>query len=237
MKRAPCLVLCTVLAAGTLNPAHSQDDTVSLDDVLLLARSGISEQTIRVFLQRRRLNFVLDAEGMLQLRAGGQDEGRVRTVEARGNAVVRNLEEAKRMAQGRFKVLHADGVNSIVYHSGNLRELPIITVNHRDVFAYDVRSERRVTLDLLTHYWIALLNDYWAIAFRNRPPDRLAEVHRGDALMLLFNIVNEGTGKEPRSLTLAVQQLPGPIRSHLERLATAVPGDFNAPFEHLGDQP
>ncbi len=57
-----------------LNSAYSQDDTVSFDDVLLLAQSGISDRTIMTFLNIRRLDFVLDAEGILQLREAGVSE-------------------------------------------------------------------------------------------------------------------------------------------------------------------
>ena len=75
MKRLPLLALYTALGVcSMLNSAYSQDDTVSFDDVLLLAQSGISDRTIMTFLNIRRLDFVLDAEGILQLREAGVSE-------------------------------------------------------------------------------------------------------------------------------------------------------------------
>ena len=123
-----------------------------------------------------------------------------------------------------------------MYHSANLREVPIVTVNRHDAHAFDVRSERRVSADLLADYWSALLNDYWAIVFQQRPPNHLTRLHRGEALMLLFEVVNNTTDDEPHSLGLAVQQLPRPVQRHLERLALAVPDDFEVATEYGGDQ-
>ncbi len=164
-----------------------------------------------------------------------RDEGGFRTVENRGEAVARNLEDAIRMGKGRFEVLHANKARVVVYHGAGLREVPIVTVNRRDAYAYDVRSERRVTSDLLAAYWAALLNDYWAITFLQRPPTRLTNLHRGDALVLLFELVYRTGFDEPVNLGLVAQQLPGAILGHLERLAQAVPDDFDTSPEHVGE--
>ncbi|MFB3106116.1 MAG: hypothetical protein ACE1ZA_14525, partial [Pseudomonadales bacterium] len=162
-----------------------------------------------------------------------RDEGNFRTVENRGEAVTRNLEDAIQMGKGRFKVTHVNGEEVVVYHGAQLREVPIVTVNRRDAHAYDVRSERRVTSDLLAAYWTALLNDYWAITFLERPPKQLTNLHRGDALVLLFELVYRTGYDEPVNLGLAAQQLPGTILGHLERLALAVPDDFDTSPEHV----
>ena len=165
-----------------------------------------------------------------------RDEGRFQSIEDRARAVASNLDAARRIGQGRFRRSHANGVDLVVYHSANLREVPIVTVNRHDAYAYDVRSERRVSVDLLADYWSALLNDYWAIVFQQRPPNRLTRLHRGDALTLLFDVVNSTTDDGPQSLGLAVQQLPGSVQRHLERLAIAVPDDFEVLTEYGGDQ-
>ena len=162
-----------------------------------------------------------------------RDEGHFRTVENRGEAVARNLEDAIRMGEGHFKVIHVNDAEVVVYDGAKLREVPIVTVNRRDAYAYDVRSERRVTSDLLAAYWAALLNDYWAISFLQRPPRRLTNLHRGDALVLLFEIVYRTGFDKPVNLGLAAQQLPGAILGHLERLAQAVPDDFDPAPEHV----
>ncbi|MCZ6656960.1 MAG: hypothetical protein O7C67_06655 [Gammaproteobacteria bacterium] len=75
------LTFCTALAAcNTLNPvpAYSQNDVVSFDDVVLLAQSDISDQTIRTFLDFRELDFALDAGALLRLREAGVSEAVIR---------------------------------------------------------------------------------------------------------------------------------------------------------------
>ena len=80
MNRPPFLVLCVALAACSVpSPALLQDDdTVSLDDIVFLAQSDISDQTILTYLKHRRLDFVLDAEGVQELREAGVSEEIIR---------------------------------------------------------------------------------------------------------------------------------------------------------------
>jgi len=165
------------------------------------------------------------------------DEGRFQSVEDRGRAVVRNLEEAVRVGDGRFRMLHAEEAVLVVYHSADLHEVPIITLNLQDVNAYDARSERRVTSDLLASYWAALFNDYWAITLQHRSPSRLVNLHRGGALKRLNEVVNSTASNEQLNLGLAVQQLPAAMQRQLESLATAVPDDFDALPDFKGDVP
>ena len=107
----------------------------------------------------------------------------------------------------------------------------IVAVSHSDANAYDVRSERRVTTDLLAIYWSALLNDYWTIAFQRQPPERLRHLHRGEALMLLYAVVRNIPDDEEFSLIRGAKQLPRSVQTHLERLALAVPDDFDENHE------
>ena len=146
------------------------------------------------------------------LPSGDDDEGHFRTVENRGEAVASNLEDAVRMGEGRFKVIHANEAEVVVYHGPELREVAIVTANRHDAHAYDVRSERRVTS--------------WAITFLQQLPKRLTNLHRGDALVLLFELVYRTGFDEPVNLGLAARQLPSAILGHLERLALAVPDDL-----------
>ncbi len=157
-----------------------------------------------------------------------RDEGRYRSVEDRGRAVVQNLEEAARMGDGRFRLLRTDDLVQIVYHSVTLRELPIITLEVQDIYAYDVRSARSVTSDVLASYWAALLNDYWAISVQHRPPSRLVNLNRGAALKLLFDTFNATDFDQQGNFDVAIEQLPVEIRRQLVRLATTVPDDFSA---------
>jgi len=54
--------------------AHSQDDVAGLDDVVLLQKSDISEQTILTFLKYRKIGFALDTEALDRLRESGVSE-------------------------------------------------------------------------------------------------------------------------------------------------------------------
>ena len=91
------------------------------------------------------------------------------------------------------------------------------------MIAYKRRSGR---VDLsaveLAAYWGDLLDDFWSIAFRNRPPERLTTLHHGDALRLLYDLT-EGTESD---LGQAAQRMPSEVRHHLEELVHSVPRDF-----------
>jgi len=67
------------------------------------------------------------------------------------------LLEAVRLGDGGFRFLHADGADQVVYHSADLQQVPIITLDPSDTYAYDVRSESRVSSDVLAAYWAVLL--------------------------------------------------------------------------------
>ena len=63
--RTIATICISLFASGTLfvpSLAHPQDDTAGLDDVVLLEKSDISDHTILTFLKYRKLDFVLDAE-------------------------------------------------------------------------------------------------------------------------------------------------------------------------------
>ncbi len=222
------------------------DSTVKNDIVIIPATSERSSHDSPVLISRR-FSVKLVAEEA----AGGhlhayvtlnglpililRDEGGFQSVERRGETVASNLEKAMGIGDGHFRVQHEKGKKLVIYQGADLREVPIITINRRDVRAYDVRSERRLNSDILAAYWAALLNDYWAIALLHRAPSRLVNLHRGDALMLLFELVNQPESAEQTDLGAAVQQLPGTIQRHLERLARAVPDDFDTSPEHVGE--
>jgi len=170
-------------------------------------------------------HFTVDLYGvrLLVLR----DEGRYATLEDRARAIALRLDEARRAGQGKFRAIHVNGEEVVVFQddTGAL-DISILTVSGSDVIAYDVRSEQRVTADLLAMYWSALFNDYWNIAFQRQPPEQLRHLHRGEALMLLYAVVRNTPDDEEFSLERGVQQLPKSIQKHLGRLAYAVPEDF-----------
>ena len=81
MRRALLFACCAVLAAScSINAVAppAPQAVVSLDDVVLLARSDISDQTIFTFLDFRELGFVLDAQSLLLLRESGVSEAVIR---------------------------------------------------------------------------------------------------------------------------------------------------------------
>ena len=75
-------LLAALTASSMLSPAtaYSQDDMVSLDDVLLLVQNDISDQTILTFLKYRKLDFPLDAIAMQRLREGSVSETVIRSL-------------------------------------------------------------------------------------------------------------------------------------------------------------
>ncbi len=84
MRRA--VIFCAVLTLSsmffTLSSVKAQDNTVSLDDVVMLVQSDISTPTILTFLKYRSLDFELDAEALQQLRAAGVSEEIIRSMRA-----------------------------------------------------------------------------------------------------------------------------------------------------------
>ena len=57
------MVFCVLASAATLQAATQ---TVSLEDVILLARAGISDETIVVFLDYREIESELGSEEILR---------------------------------------------------------------------------------------------------------------------------------------------------------------------------
>jgi hypothetical protein len=81
MKASLSLAVCAALVTySLLNPvaALSQENMVSLDDIILLAESDVSDQTIMTFLWYRQLDFVLDSKGIQRLRAAGVSDDVIR---------------------------------------------------------------------------------------------------------------------------------------------------------------
>jgi hypothetical protein len=157
-----------------------------------------------------------------------RDEGRYQSLEDRARAIALNLDKAKQLGPGEFLAVHSGGKDTVIFRAaGGAGDVSIVTVSASDAIAYDVRSERRVTTDLLAMYWSALLSDYWTIVFQREAPERLRHLHRGEALMLLYSVVRNMPVDEDFSLDRGVQRLPQSIQQHLERLAYAVPDDFD----------
>ncbi len=80
MRRVITICAALTLSGFFLNPslAYSQDDMVSVDDIVMLVKTDISEQTMLTFLQNRRISFTLDAAALQRLRAGDVSEEIIR---------------------------------------------------------------------------------------------------------------------------------------------------------------
>lgn len=167
-----------------------------------------------------------------------RDEGGYPTVTARVMAVTDRLSSASAMNDGQFHPAHVAGSDAVVFTvAGTGRTITVISVSAQDASAYQRRSGRPVTSDLLAAYWSDLLTDYWSLALGGQSPDRLTTVHEGEALQELYNALDASIDNNTDRLTGAFQSLPRQERDHLSQLAMSVPRTFNATNEHTGEIP
>lgn len=156
-----------------------------------------------------------------------RDEGKYASIGVRAEDVVRRLTQARGLAEGEFRAAHVGVSDAVVFRDSSKRpELVVLSVSAVDAHAYQKRSGRLVTPDDLAAYWADLLNDYWDLFVRAKPPRRLVNLHEGEALSTLYRIASEASGKGDERLASAVQRLPQPALHHLQRLAAAVPLEF-----------
>lgn len=73
MTRALIPVLCVLLWSAPAT-AQATNQPVTIDDVIQLAQSGISDETMITFLDTREIGFVPSAEMIVRLRAAGVSE-------------------------------------------------------------------------------------------------------------------------------------------------------------------
>ncbi len=162
-----------------------------------------------------------------------RDEGAYSSVAARAASVVRRLQEARSIGNGKFKAIHAGGdVHGVVFQTQDRREIAIISVSSRDALAYQTRSGRRVNPDILADYWTDLLSDYWSIIFHATAPTRLNNLHEGEALQALSRHLTGVNNGDAGRLTEAARSLPREVQEHLELLATTVPREFGKDNNH-----
>ncbi len=163
-----------------------------------------------------------------------RDEGGYASVETRGRAVVERLREAWAVGRGRFQVQHAASGAQVVFHAGpderKQQTIRVLTVSAGDARAYELRSGRRVTPDLLAGYWADLLSDFWAMA-HGEPPERLLALHEGEALGVLHEALMR-LDEPDGTLRAAAELLPSSTRHHLERLTQALPLEYGPGGAH-----
>jgi len=166
-----------------------------------------------------------------------RDEGIYPSVTARARVVAERLRVAS-ARDGQFQPVHVAGSDAVMFTvTETAQTVTVVSVSVQDANAYQRRSGRRVTPDLLAAYWSDLLTDYWSIALGSRPPDRLVMLHEGEALQDLYERLDTSINNAADRLTAAFQSLPKQERKHLLQLAEFVPRDFNAADEHTGEAP
>lgn len=159
-----------------------------------------------------------------------RDEGSYSSVTARANAIANRLRTASTM-DGQFQSLHVKGKDTIIF-TGTSQSIKIVSVSVKDARAYQRRSGRRVTSDLLASYWSDLLSDYWSIALSGQPPERLSKLHEGEALQELYKRLDTSNSDNMNKLSNAFKLLPKQEQDHLSQLATSIPRDFSAKDDH-----
>ncbi len=195
-------------------PSTSRPDSPFTAHPLLEARGG----------GHLHLALALDGVELLVLR----DEGGYASIETRGRAVIERLREAWAAGRGRFRAQTAASVAQVVFRAGadetKQQMIRVVTVSAGDARAYELRSGRSVTPDLLANYWADLFSDFWAVA-HGEPPERLLALHEGEALGVLREALAQ-LDEPDGTLRAAAELVPSSTRHHLQRLAQTVPMEY-----------
>ena len=202
----------------------------------LVPRADIDSEPLKEPGSGRHHHQVISLSGILLFVL--RDEGGYPSMTARARAVVDRLRAASAMDDGQFQPVHVAGSDAVMFTTiGTTRTVIVVSVSAQDASAYQRRSGRQVTPDLLAAYWSDLLTDYWSLALDGRPPVRLANLHEGEALQELYDVLDMSIQNNADRLTVAFKALPKQERDHLSQLAVSVPRDFKATDEHAGETP
>lgn len=165
-------------------------------------------------------------------------EGIFPSIQSRGKAVVKRLEQIISLGDGNFRPDRVNGADAVVFYK-NSKQTPIVVMNvsESDANAYQRRSGRKVNSKLLAAYWSDLLSDYWSIVVDQTTPTRLSKLHEGEALTALYEQWETASKTDTNRLQDAVQRLPQQEQQHLLRMAAAVPHDFRMAQSHRMKQP
>ena len=154
-----------------------------------------------------------------------RDEGRYRSIDARASQVTEQLEAALAAGDGGFFAVPIKAAFEVEFRPASAQPaLSVVVANASDAAAYQSRSGRTVSPELLATYWADLLSDFWSIVF-GRTPGRLRGVHVGETLGVLHQALWSSGGEA--GLWGAAELMPSSEQHHLERLAAAIPVDFS----------
>jgi len=156
-----------------------------------------------------------------------RDEGSFPTVRARAREVAHRLTTVLTLDGGCCFLDSAGerGPAVVSQESASGERITILEVTAADAHAYQLRSGRRVSRELLAAYWADLLSDYLALA-QGRPPERTLALHDGDALGVLHQALRS-SGVRAGDLRGAAELLPQSVRHHLERMTAVIPVDYD----------
>ncbi len=168
------------------------------------------------------LALTLSGLDVLILRA----EGSFPSMQARALEVAQRLDAALALGDGTFHMSSGARGPSVVFQGMSTHQrITVLEISAADARAYELRSGRQVSRDLLAAYWADLLTDFGAIA-KGRRPSRTLALHDGDALGVLFEALRS-SGGQGGGLRAAAELLPSSVKHHLERLTAAVPIDYD----------
>ncbi len=167
-----------------------------------------------------------------------RDEAQHPSINARAQWVVDRLEEAATLGKGTFRAIHVNGKYSVVFFGRDpMRSVNIVTISQQDARAYQKRSGRWVTPELLANYWSDLLSDYWSVAITGEPPTRLTRYHEGEALQTLYESLTTPGVTDADQFANALKSFPHQELNHLAKLATTIPHEFDAGNPHIEASP
>lgn len=156
-----------------------------------------------------------------------REEGRYPSIGARATAVAGQLRAAWAAGDGEFRRGLVEGTEAVIFHSAlDGQDIVVVAATAGDAYAYEIRSGRHVTPELLARYWTDLLSDYWAVIARGSPPTRLLGIHEGEALGVFYHALHSAPGPGDQTIDAAADLLPSSVRHHLARLAATVPGEY-----------
>ena len=156
-----------------------------------------------------------------------RSKGAFTSTKKRARAIVARLGHAAVAGKGAFQADAIKGSEVVLFYGQKASNpMIILSVSPADALAYQRRSGRSITPNLLARYWSNLLSDYWSIAVNDVSPAYLTNFHEGEALKALYQQWTKPPVIPSTRLEDSVLLLSRQTQRHLLHLATTVPQDF-----------